>query len=183
MALTESTMTPLGSPCPGFDLPGVDGRRWTRDVFRAPLLLVVVMCNHCPYVQAVDDRINALARDYEGRCDVVAINPNDAAAYPEDSFAEMRARAARKGYVFPYLHDESQAVARAFGAVCTPDFFLYDGARRLAYRGRLDDHWKDESAVTRRDLRDAIDALLAGRSAPVGQIPSMGCSIKWRNAA
>ncbi len=180
MALLESTMVPLGSPCPPFDLPGVDGRRHRREDFAAPALLVVVLCNHCPYVQAVDDRINALARDYAGRCDVVAINPNDAEAYPEDGFEAMRARAAAKGYAFPYLHDEDQSVARAFGAVCTPDFFLYDGGRRLAYRGRLDDSWKDPSAVTRQDLREALDAVLAGRPPAAAQKPSMGCSIKWK---
>lgn len=180
MALTESTLAPLGSECPAFDLPGVDGRNWTNADFQAPLLLVVVMCNHCPYVRAVDDRINALARDYEGRCDVVAINCNDATAYPEDSFEAMCDRSRAKGYVFPYLYDASQVVARAFGAVCTPDFFLYDRARTLAYRGRLDDNWKDEAAVTRRELRDAIDALLAGHPAPAEQKPSLGCSIKWK---
>ncbi|MFN8011294.1 MAG: thioredoxin family protein [Holophagaceae bacterium] len=180
MALLESTMVPLGSPCPPFDLPGVDGRRHRRDDFTAPALLVVVMCNHCPYVQAVDDRIDALARDYAGRCDVVALNPNDAAAYPEDGFEAMKARARAKGYAFPYLHDEDQAVARAFGAVCTPDFFLYDAHRRLAYRGRLDDSWKDPAAVRRRDLREALDAVLAGRAPSPEQKPSMGCSIKWK---
>ncbi len=180
MALTESTMVPLGSPCPAFRLPGVDGRDWGLEDFRAPLLLVVVMCNHCPYVQAVDDRINALARGYAGRCDVVAINPNDAAAYPEDSFPAMQARATAKGYAFPYLHDEDQVVARAFGAVCTPDFFLFDGARRLVYRGRLDDNWKDPSGVKREELRAALEALLAGGEPDPLQRPSMGCSIKWQ---
>lgn len=148
--------------------------------FQAPLLLVVVMCNHCPYVQAVDDRINALAKAFAGRCDLVAISPNDAQAYPEDSFAAMQARARMKGYGFPYLYDESQAVARAFGAVCTPDFFLYDAARRLTYRGRLDDNWKEEGRVKQQDLRDAIEALLAGTPVAQPQKPSMGCSIKWK---
>ena len=178
----ESGMTPLGSLCPDFRLPGVDGREWGLGDFRAPLLLVVVMCNHCPYVQAVDDRINALARVYAGRCEVVAISPNDAEAYPEDSFEAMRARAHLKGYVFPYLYDASQEAARAFGAVCTPDFFLYDATRRLAYRGRLDDNWKEEGRVKQQDLRDAIEALLAGTPVAQPQKPSMGCSIKWRRS-
>jgi len=182
MALTESALTPLGTPCPAFRLPGVDGRDWGLEDFRAPLLLVVVMCNHCPYVQAVDDRINDLAGDFAGRCDVVAISANDAEAYPEDSFAAMQARARTKGYRFPYLYDECQAVARAFGAVCTPDFFLYDPARTLAYRGQLDDSWKDPAAVTRHDLREAIQALLAGQPAAAEQKPSLGCSIKWKRA-
>lgn len=180
MALMESGMTPLGSECPDFGLPGVDGREWGLGDFGAPGLLVVVMCNHCPYVQAVDDRINALAKEYSGRCAVVGISPNDAQAYPEDSFEAMQSRARMKGYVFPYLYDESQAVARAFGAVCTPDFFLYDASRTLVYRGRLDDNWKDESRVERRELRDAIEAVLAGAAAAQPQKPSMGCSIKWK---
>jgi peroxiredoxin len=180
MALLESTMVPLGSPCPDFALPGVDGRTHRRDGFTSPALLLVVMCNHCPYVQAVDDRLNALARDYAGRCDVVALNPNDASAYPEDSFEAMRARAERKGYAFPYLHDPDQSVAHALGAVCTPDFFLYGHDRRLAYRGRLDDNWREPSAVTRQDLREALDAVLAGRPPHPEQKPSLGCSIKWK---
>ena len=180
MALMESGMVALGTPCPDFALPGVDGRMWAREDFREPLLLVVVMCNHCPYVQAVDDRINQLARDYAGRCAVVGINPNDAAAYPDDSFEAMQARAKAKGFAFPYLHDESQAIAKAFNAVCTPDFFLYGPDRKLRYRGRLDDSWKDPEAVKARDLQAAIEALLAGRDPDAIQRPSMGCSIKWK---
>ncbi len=180
MTLLESTMVPLGSPCPAFSLPGVDGRDWAREDFQAPLLLVVVMCNHCPYVQSVDDRINALAKRFTGECAVVGINPNDAVAYPEDSFEAMRERASAKGFVFPYLHDEDQAVARRFGAVCTPDFFLYDQERRLRYRGRLDDSWKDPAAVKHEELKAAIEALLAGAETEPMQRPSMGCSIKWR---
>lgn len=180
MALMESGMVALGTPCPDFRLPGVDGRTWARDDFRAELLLVVVMCNHCPYVQAVDDRINALAKAFAGRCDVVALNPNDAVAYPDDGFEAMQARAAAKGYAFPYLRDEDQSAARAFGAVCTPDFFLYDRDRRLRYRGRLDDHWKDPEGVKRQELRQAVEALLTGREPDPVQRPSMGCSIKWR---
>ena len=179
MALMESGMVDLGTSCPDFSLPGVDGKVWTRDDFKETLLLVVVMCNHCPYVQAVDDRVNQLAKAYAGRCAVVGINPNDAVAYPDDDFAAMQARAAVKGFVFPYLRDEDQSVARAFGAVCTPDFFLYDQGRRLAYRGRLDDNWKDPEAVKAQDLREAIEALLAGRMPGPVQRPSMGCSIKW----
>ncbi len=180
MALLESTMTPLGTPCPPFALPGVDGRTWTREDFKAPALLVVVLCNHCPYVQAVDDRINALARAYAGRCAVVGLSANDAEAYPEDRFEAMAARAREKGYVFPYLYDEDQSVARAFGAVCTPDYFLYGPDRRLAYRGRLDDNWKDPRSVQREDLKEALEAVLAGRPVSGDQRPSMGCSIKWK---
>ena len=180
MALMESGRTPLGTPCPDFRLPGVDGRTWCRDDFHAELLLVVIMCNHCPYVQAVDDRINLLARACAGRCDVVAINANDAAAYPEDGFEAMKARAALKDYAFPYLQDDDQSVVRAFDARCTPDFFLYDRERALRYRGRLDDNWKDPDGVRKRDLREAIEALLEGREPDPVQRPSMGCSVKWK---
>ena len=180
MALMESGMVDLGTPCPDFALPGVDGSIWTLGRFEEPLLLVVVMCNHCPYVQAVDDRVNQVAKDYAGRCAVVGINANDAEAYPDDDFDAMRARAKQKGFVFPYLHDESQAVAKAFHAVCTPDFFLYDRERKLRYRGRLDDNWKEPEGVRRRDLREAIEALLEGGEPEAMQRPSMGCSIKWK---
>ena len=180
MSLLESTRVALGSPCPDFALPGVDGKLWHRDDFRAPVLLIVVMCNHCPYVQAVDGRVNALAKAFMGRCDVVGLNANDAEAYPEDSFDAMRSRAQTLGFVFPYLRDESQTVTKALGAVCTPDFFLYDGDRKLRYRARLDDNWKEATLVTRQELRTAIEALLSGQPIPEPQRPSMGCSIKWK---
>lgn len=180
MSLLESTMVALGSPCPDFALPGVDGKFWHRDDFSAPVLLVVVMCNHCPYVQAVDGRINALAKEFKGRCDVVGINANDAVAYPEDGFDAMRARARDQSFVFPYLWDETQRVATAFGAVCTPDYFLYDRERKLRYRGRLDDNWRDAAHVTRQELKMALAALLSGQLVPEPQHPSMGCSIKWK---
>jgi thiol-disulfide isomerase/thioredoxin len=180
MTLMESTMVPLGTACPDFTLPGVDGRLWSLRDFHTPALLVVVMCNHCPYVQSVDDRLNALARAFAGRCSVVGINANDAVTYPDDSFEAMGARARAKGYVFPYLWDEEQAVARALSAACTPDFFLYDSHRRLQYRGRLDDNWKDAARVTRQDLKEAIEGVLAGKDPLEAQQPSMGCSIKWK---
>jgi peroxiredoxin len=183
MALTESTMIPLGSACPDFTLPGVDGRLWSLRDFHCPGLLVAVTCNHCPYVQAIDGRLDALARAYAGRCAVVGINANDGVAYPDDSFKAMRQRAQAKGFAFPYLWDEEQAVVRALGAVCTPDFFLYDSHRRLVYRGRLDDNWKDAARVTRQDLKEAIDRLLAGDEPLETQHPSMGCSIKWKARA
>ena len=181
MPLMESTMVPLGTACPDFTLPGVDGRLWSLRDFHCPALLVVVMCNHCPYVQAIDDRLDALARAYAGRCAVVGINANDAVTHPDDSFAAMQARAQAKGYAFPYLWDEEQTVARALNAACTPDFFLYDSHRRLQYRGRLDDNWKDASRVTRQELQEAIEGVLAGREPLEIQQPSMGCSIKWRS--
>ena len=181
MTLMESTMVPLGTACPDFTLPGVDGRLWSLRDFHGLALLVVVMCNHCPYVQAIDDRLDALARAYAGSCAVVGINANDAVTHPDDSFAAMQARAQAKGYAFPYLWDEEQTVARALNAACTPDFFLYDSHRRLQYRGRLDDNWKDASRVTRQELQEAIEGVLAGREPLEIQQPSMGCSIKWRS--
>ncbi len=180
MALTESALIPLGTSCPDFTLPGVDGRLWSLHDFHTPALLVAVICNHCPYVQAIDDRLNELAKAFTGRCAVVGINGNDAIAYPEDSFEVMRRRAQFKGYVFPYLWDEEQRVVRAMQALCTPDFFLYDSHRRLVYHGRLDDHWKDPAHVQRQDLREAIEGLLVGADPLEPQVPAMGCSIKWR---
>lgn len=183
MSLMESLMVPLGTPCPDFTLPGVDGRLWSLRDFHTPALLVAVLCNHCPYVQAVDGRLNDLAQDYAGRCAVVGVNANDAVAYPEDSFDAMRQRARAQGYVFPYLWDEEQRLVQDLGAQCTPDFFLYDAHRRLTYRGRLDDHWKDPAGVHRQELREALEALLAGGDPLQPQHPSLGCSIKWRRHA
>ena len=181
MSLMESTMVPLGAACPDFTLPGVDGRLWSLHDFHTPALLVVVMCNHCPYVQSIDDRLNVLAKAYAGRCSVVGINSNDAVTYPDDSFEAMGTRAKAKNYAFPYLWDEEQTVAVALGAACTPDFFLYDSHRRLQYRGRLDDNWKDPTRVTRQDLKEAIEGVLAGQEPMETQYPSMGCSIKWKH--
>jgi len=182
MALTTTPPGELGSVAPDFTLPGVDGKSWSlRGATGKKATLVIFMCNHCPYVQAVDDRINQLAKDYIPKgLQVFGINPNDAQKYPDDNFEAMKEKAQEKGYVFPYLHDESQEVAHAYGAVCTPDFFLYDAALKLKYRGRLDNNWKDARAVKRQDLRDAIEALLAGKTLSQEQMPSMGCSIKWK---
>ena len=177
----ETPPPELGAPCPDFRLPAVDGRAYARDDFAAsPVLVVMFICNHCPYVKAVEERLIGLRREYGARgVQLVGVCANDAASYPDDAFDELAARWRARDYGFPYLHDEAQSVARAFGAVCTPDIFVYDGARRLAYRGRIDDSWKDESKVTRRELAAALDALLAGDKPVATQRPSMGCSIKW----
>jgi peroxiredoxin len=181
----ETPPPEIGAPCPDFRLRTVDGKTAARDDFaEAPVLVVMFICNHCPYVKAVEDRIIRLARAFESRgARFVAICSNDAETYPDDAFDKLRDRWIAKGYGFPYLHDESQDVARAFAAVCTPDIFVYDRARRLAYRGRIDDSWKDEAKVTRRELQGAIDALLEGKTPAAVQRPSMGCSIKWRQRA
>jgi peroxiredoxin len=180
----ETPPAELGAPCPDFDLPAVDGRRYARQDFDgAEVLVLMFICNHCPYVKAVEGRLIRLARELEPRnVRFVAVCSNDAETYPDDAFEQLAARWRERGYGFPYLHDESQAVAKAFGAVCTPDIFVYDRARKLAYRGRIDDAWKDEGQVRRRELAEAIEALLAGQRPPAEQRPSMGCSIKWRKA-
>jgi len=184
MALTENVDVPLGTPCPDFRLPRVDGGAFgLANAERARVLVVMFICNHCPYVQAIEDRYVALARAYESRgVQLVGICSNDPTDYPDDRPERLLARWREKGYGFPYLHDEAQDVAHAFGAVCTPDIFVYDRDRRLAYRGRIDDSWKDESLVKRRELADALEALAAGKSPSPEQRPSMGCSIKWRQA-
>jgi peroxiredoxin len=181
----ETPPPELGAACPGFSLPAVDGKTYARDDFAAsPVLCVMFICNHCPYVKAVEDRLIRLARELGPRgVQFVAICSNDAESYADDAFDKLRDRWRDKAYGFPYLHDEAQDVARAFGAVCTPDIFVYGPDRKLAYRGRIDDSWKDESQVTRRELAAALEALLAGQPVPAPQRPSMGCSIKWRQQA
>jgi peroxiredoxin len=185
MALTYTPPGELGALAPDFSLKGVDGGiHRLADFSNARALVVTFMCNHCPYVKAVQGRINALAREYAQKgVALVGINPNDSVRYPDDSFEAMQAESRKHGYVFPYLHDETQEVARAYGAVCTPDFYAYAPTGEgfaLRYRGRLDDSWKDEAAVRRRDLASALDAILSGGTPSPDQLPSMGCSIKWK---
>lgn len=176
-------MVALGTPAPDFQLPDVTtGQTVSLDSFAAGQpLLVMFLSRHCPYVQHVQQQLAALGRDYRGRAAMVAISANDATAYPEDAPGRLRAMAEEQGFTFPFCHDASQATARAYGATCTPDFFLYDGARRLAYRGQLDDSRPGNGRpVTGRDLRAALDALLAGQPVEGQQRPSLGCNIKWR---
>jgi peroxiredoxin len=182
MVLLESQAIDAGAPCPDFSLQGVDGKRWSRDDFaQKDVLVVMFLCNHCPYVQAVEDRIIALRKEFADRpVQLVGICSNDPTDYPDDAPARLAERWRAKGYGFPYLIDASQDVARAFGAVCTPDIFVYGPDRRLAYHGRIDDNWKEPDRVTRRELAEAIEALLEGKRPPAEQRPTMGCSIKWR---
>jgi peroxiredoxin len=182
MALTYSPPVELGALAPSFTLPATDGQTYSLDHFSdAQALVVMFICNHCPYVIAVQQRLIDLANDYAPQgVAFVAISSNDATRYPDDSFEKMAQVAQELGYPFPYLYDESQEVAQAYGAVCTPDLFVFNAQHQLAYRGRLDDNWKDASAVTSHDLRDALDALLSNQAPPTEQKPSMGCSIKWR---
>ncbi len=172
----------LGSACPDFGLVDVFGAAKRRDdVVTGAAALVVFFCNHCPYAKAVEDRLIALARDVGPRgVSTTFIASNDWDAYPDDAPARLKARAVEKAYPFPYLVDVDQSVARAFDAACTPDFFLYDGDKKLAYRGRLDDNWKRPELVKRRELREAIEALLSGQPVAATQNPSIGCSIKWK---
>jgi peroxiredoxin len=186
MAAVPSTMLPLGTPAPDFRLPDTDGRTVARDDFKdAPALLVMFLCNHCPYVKHIRAGVAAFAREYQSRgLAIVAINANDVASYPEDRPEEMATEKRQAGYVFPYLHDDSQAVAKAYRAACTPDFFLFDGARRLVYRGQFDDSRPgNEQPVDGADLRAATAALLAGAPVAAAQRPSIGCNIKWKAGA
>lgn len=185
MASLETPVCDFGAPAPDFSLPGVDGRIWTRDDCRGEKgLLVMFICNHCPYVKAVRERIVRDARDLQALgVGCVGIMSNDTADYPEDSFENMQRIAAEYGFTFPYLLDASQAVAKAYGAVCTPDFFGYDGDLGLQYRGRLDASRKDTAPDgVRRDLFEAMRLVAETGRGPEEQIPSMGCSIKWKAA-
>lgn len=180
-----STMLPLGTPAPAFTLPEVTTGRSVKlaDFPRDQPLLVMFICHHCPYVVHVQAELARLGHDYSGKVGVVAISANDATAYPDDSPAALRQMAATQGFSFPFCYDEPQTTARAYGAACTPDFFLFDAARRLAYRGQLDDSRPGNGRpVTGRDLRAALEALLAGQPIPSDQHPSIGCSIKWKPA-
>ena len=182
MALTYSPADELGNLCPDFTLPGVDGKTYSLNQFvNGNPVVIMFICNHCPYVKAIEDRLVELGIDLKKRnVSLVAISSNDEKMYPDDSFPEMKKRAETKKYSFPYLHDDSQSVAKAFGAVCTPDFFVYNKKMHLAYRGRLDDNWKEPLQVTRRELLAAVDSLLVSDEFPKNQTSSMGCSIKWK---
>ena len=180
MSLTYTPAGELGSILPKFNLPAVDGSRLDGATVKAPILIMFI-CNHCPYVQAIEHRLIQLAREFQPRgLNVIAICSNDAKDYPEDAPPELLKTWREKNYGFPYLIDEKQDVAKKFGAVCTPDLFLYDASRKLVYRGRLDDSWKNEKLVQRQELKQAITATLSGKSVNVTQNPSMGCSIKWK---
>jgi peroxiredoxin len=173
-----------GTKAPEFSLPGVDGRTYSIESFRdAKLLVVIFTCNHCPYAQALEQRFIDVQRDYSAKAvRICAINSNDDKKYPEDNFAHMVDRARDQQWNFPYLHDESQNVARAYDAACTPDIFVFDANRKLRYNGRCDDNWREPDKVTRRDLRRALDQLLAGQPIDFDVHPALGCSVKWKSA-
>lgn len=179
-------MLPLGTPAPEFRLPEVvTGKTVTLEQFKEKkALLVMFICRHCPYVKHVQAELAHIGEDYaDSPLGIAAISSNDAAAYPDDAPASLREMALELGFRFPFCYDESQEVARAFTAACTPDFFLFDGERRLVYRGQLDgSRPRNETPITGSDLRSAIEAVLNGRPVSRDQRPSLGCNIKWRNS-
>ncbi len=182
MVKTASTMLPLGTQAPDFSLVNVDSQTVSLTDFAGkPALLVMFICNHCPFVKHIAEELSALGREYQARgAGIVAISSNDSTKYPEDSPEQMVHEAENRGYVFPYLFDEHQTVAKAYKAACTPDFFLFDGDQKLVYRGQLDaSRPGNEIRVTGADLRAALDAVLAGQDVAESQIPSIGCNIKW----
>jgi len=186
MAATPSTMISLGTKAPDFHLPDTEGKTVSRDDFKdARALLVLFICNHCPYVKHIRAALAEFAREYQPRgLAIVAINANDVANYPDDSPEKMRIEKHAAGYVFPYLYDETQEVAKAYHAACTPDLFLFDGERKLVYRGQFDDSRPgNDRPVTGADLRAAADAVLSGRPVPDEQKASIGCNIKWKRGA
>lgn len=183
MVRTASVMLPLGTSAPDFRLPDYNGKIVSRDDVRGEKgLLVVFMCNHCPYVKHVAPVLAKLADEYQARgIGMVGISSNDASAYPDDAPEQMKVEAAQQGYHFPYLYDESQEVAQSYRAACTPDFYLFDENLKLVYRGQMDEtRPKQGSQPTGKDLKAALDALLAGQPQPQPQHPSIGCNIKWK---
>jgi peroxiredoxin len=183
MVAVNSTMLPLGTRAPDFRLPDTSGKTISLvDLQGAAALAVVFMCNHCPYVKHIRSGLAQFARDYQPKgVAVVGISSNDVKNYPADSPAKMAEEAKAAGYIFPYLYDESQEVAKAYKAACTPDLYLFDKEQRLVYRGQFDDSRPGNGiAVTGKDLRSALDAVLAGKPVTAAQKPSIGCNIKWK---
>jgi peroxiredoxin len=172
----------IGSMAPEFNLQATDGKNYSLKSFQEKKALVIMFsCNHCPYVQAYEDRIIEIQKDYAANLHVTAINSNDDQKYSEDSFANMIDRASKKGFNFPYLRDETQDVATAYGATHTPEIFLFDQERKLAFHGKIDDNWQDPNSVRTKYLRNAIDEMLAGKQISVPETFTIGCTIKWKN--
>jgi peroxiredoxin len=172
----------LKDPAPDFSLKGVDGRHYAlKDFASAKALVVIFSCNHCPYVKAYEDRMVQIQNDYAAKgVKFAVINSNDAVNYPEDSFQAMVDRSREKKFNFPYLADEAQTVAKAYGATHTPHLFVFDAGRKLAYTGKIDDNWENPGAVKQTYLRDALDDLLAGKAPRLPQTHAIGCTIKWK---
>lgn len=181
MARVASTMLPLGTTAPAFELPAVTGEMVSLDQFAGSAFLVMFICRHCPFVIHVQNELAKLGQDYQGRIGIVAISANDAEHYPDDAPDRLKEMATELGFQFPLCYDASQATAKAYTAACTPDFFLFDHDCKLVYRGQLDDSRPgNDQPVTGKDLRAAIDALLASESINPDQKPSIGCNIKWK---
>lgn len=181
MALTYSQTIPFGSLAPDFSLPCVDAKNYSLASFKGKKVLVIIfMCNHCPYVKACIDRLISLQKEF-GPVGVqfVGINSNDDKNYPDDNFENMKKFALERGINFPYLRDETQEIAKKYSAVCTPDIFVYDANFNLFYHGRIDDNWQEPEKVTQHELAEVLKALLKSEKPPKDQKPSMGCSIKW----
>lgn len=177
----NSTALKINDSMPAFKLPATDGLIVDAQLIKDPVIVVVFTCNHCPYAQAYEDRLIELQKhfDQEG-VQFVLISSNDATNYPEDSFDAMKKRHDEKAFPFPYAYDESQEVAKAYGALCTPHCFVFDRHRKLKYKGRVDDNWRDPDAVTEHNLRDALAALVKDEEPPVHEANAIGCSIKWK---
>jgi peroxiredoxin len=182
MALLESTMPPLGTPAHDFSLEGIDSKTHSlKSYSEKEIIVIIFMCNHCPYVKAVLKRIIALQNEFIDRgVQFIGINSNDATRYPDDSLENMKIIAKENDFSFPYLIDPSQEVAKSYDAVCTPDLYVYGKNRKLVYRGRIDDNWEDSEKVTQQDLKLALENILSREVITSKQIPSMSCSIKWK---
>ncbi len=186
MVRTASTMLPLGTQAPDFSLTNIDGRKVSLSDFQDKKSLVVIfMCNHCPYVKHVAAELARVSKDYIPKgVGFVGISSNDIIAHPDDSPEMMKAEAAKQGYPFSYLYDSDQSVAIAYNAACTPDIFVFDGSHRLVYRGQLDDSRpKNDIPLNGNDLRSALDCVLAGQQVATNQRPSIGCNIKWKEGS
>ncbi len=171
----------IGSLAPDFNLSATNGKKYSLNTFADKKALIVVFsCNHCPYVQAYEDRIMEIQKDYAKDLQVIAISSNEDENYPEDSFENMKARAQMKKFNFPYLHDETQNVAKAYGATHTPEIFLFDKERKMVFHGKIDDNWQEPQSVKSKYLRNAIDELLSGKQISVPETFTIGCTIKWK---
>ena len=172
----------IGSTAPDFNLPGIDGKEYSLASFKDKKALIVIFsCNHCPYVQAYEDRMKQIQKDYQSKdVEVIAINSNEDKGYPEDSFDNMKKRAAEQKFNFLYLRDEDQSVARAYDATHTPEIFVFDGNRKLAFHGKIDDNWQEPNKVKNHYLKSALDELLAGKEISIPETFTIGCTIKWK---
>ena len=172
----------IGSPAPDFNLLGIDDKKYSLASFKDKKALIVIFsCNHCPYVQAYEDRIKQIQKDYQSKgVEVIAINSNEDKGYPEDSFENMKKRAAEQKFNFLYLRDEDQSVARAYDATHTPEIFVFDGDRKLAFHGKIDDNWQEPNKVKNHYLKSALDELLAGQEISIPETFTIGCTIKWK---